>query len=124
MSERPKTMSLDPNEWRALVINNLVVLHQFITGSAGKEFPNAPLNDAEGIWFQNQLDRLKYQVSAWQASARPVEPQTIFKNTGAVTPSDPVTINGNGLIEPKKRGRPKGSGNKPKKRQVHITAQQ
>lgn len=104
-----KTMSLDPQEWRALVISNLVNLHQFITVG------NAPINDAEGVWFQSQLDRLKYQVSAWQASARPVDPLTMTDIRDELNPK-PLKANGaEPQVRPisKKRGRPKGSRNTP-----------
>lgn len=116
-----KTMSLDPQEWRALVISNIVLLHHFVT--TGTAAPN----DKEGEWLMSQFDRLKFQVGAWQASSRPVEPiltHTIPMTTAIPSMPKPDVQTTNGSHAPKKRGRPKGSVNKDKKRRQPLTATQ
>ena len=62
----PKTMLLTPYEWRALVSAGANTFYSFI-GAMHNPVPD----QSELIWFNDVLDRLKMQVSAWGASGIP-----------------------------------------------------
>lgn len=68
MTERPRTMMLSPYEWRSLVIASATNLYQYTNTVTAVELPPS---GAQVQWLHDTLDRLKMQVSAWQASGQP-----------------------------------------------------
>ena len=112
MTDKPpaKTMLLTPYEWRALVSAGANTFYSFI-GAMHNPVPD----QSELIWFNDVLDRLKMQVSAWGASGQ--QPQLSEKTVQFTQPQDPNSfapspdMNGTGTAsnEPKKkRGWQKG----------------
>lgn len=72
MTDKPaRTMLLTPYEWRALVSTGVNNIYSFI-GAMHNPVPD----HAELVWFNDALDRLKMQVSAWGASGQPQPAQT------------------------------------------------
>ncbi len=70
MTEKPaRTMTLTPYEWRALVATGANNLYSFV-GAMTEPVPNRE----HLLWFNDALDRLKMQVSAWAASGQPAQP--------------------------------------------------
>ena len=111
MSDKPaRTMLLTPYEWRALVSAGANTFYSFI-GAMHNPVPD----QSELIWFNDVLDRLKMQVSAWGASGQQlhVPDNVVMRQAGAdIERGDLVVQNGSGTVVPafpkKKRGWQKG----------------
>jgi len=93
MTDAPKTMSLEPAEWQGIVATNTQRFFEFIKPLAA---PNAEQSAA----MQAYLDRMKFQVVAWERSAPQPVPEPAAQLVEASAPAAPAA---NGA-EPKKRG--------------------
>lgn len=116
MTEPKRTMMLSPSEWRVIVATGANNIYSFI----GQMPPDTPPNVDQATWLHDTLDRLKIQVSAWQASGQPIA-QVMSQQTALAEGHDiaaPVT-NGTGSVVPagpkKKRGWQKGRKRGPRK---------
>ena len=114
MTEKPaRTMTLTPYEWRALVATGANNLYSFV-GAMTEPVPNRE----HLLWFNDALDRLKMQASAWAASGQPVAP---VPEQPAMTEylEQIASTNGTGSVVPagpkKKRGWQKGRKRGPRK---------
>lgn len=112
MTDAPKTLSLDVNEWGALITNNLSRLNTFVQGKAA-----VTPDDVAAV--HQHLDRLKIVVSAWGANSPQPEPQQVTAGVNESVQPAPVTASqANGAVATKKKGGwPKG---KPRVRQVRM----
>lgn len=102
MTEKKDTLSLDANEWRAMIAHNL---------QRGIEFVNTNGQiTAEGIVaFNAHLDRIKVLVLAWHASAAPGQ------NAQQQAPvTDASAPQADGAAPKGKGGWPKGKSRKQK----------
>lgn len=70
MTEPKRTMMLSPSEWRVIVATGANNIYSFI----GQMPPETPPDAHQATWLHDTLDRLKIQVSAWQASGQPQQP--------------------------------------------------
>lgn len=110
-----KTVSLDPAEWKTLALTGVSQMHAFYSSI------NAPTaQDLQTI--SAQLDRMRAFALAWHLSQHPAPTpsaspaQTVLD--AVVTAVTRPTMPSNIPAERNKGGRPKGSKNKPKVRQV------
>ena len=119
MTEPKRTMMLSPSEWRVIVATGANNIYSFI----GQMPPETPPNVDQATWLHDTLDRLKIQVSAWQASGQqqPYVPENVIvRKAGTdIEAGDPVMTNGTGSVVPagpkKKRGWQKGRKRGPRK---------
>jgi hypothetical protein len=122
MTDKPRTMMLSAQEWRALILSGLSALYSRVEYK-GSPYDIASVPSVEQMGdLQVSLDRLKMQVSAWGASGQqpaagapvPEHPNmTEYLDQVAGAPS-----NGTGTVsaEPKrKRGWQKGRKRGPRK---------
>ena len=116
MTERPRTMMLQPFEWRSLVATGANNIYSYISAMDG----GLPPNPTQMTWLHDTIDRLKMQVSAWAASGQPIA-QVMSQQTALAEGHDitaPFT-NGTGSVVPagpkKKRGWQKGRKRGPRK---------
>jgi hypothetical protein len=118
MTDKPRTMTLTPEEWRALIYTGANSVSSYV----GLIAANTPPDPTAIMWFHEALDRLKMQVSAWGASGQQptgglsqglvnevldvqAKADAIIANGGGVTPAEPK----------KKRGWQKGRKRGPRK---------
>lgn len=127
MTDKPaRTMQLSPYEWRSLVIASVTNLYQSINSAQAADLA-APPNAHQVQWYNDVLDRLKMQVSAWAASGQPV-PQVQTRTLpeeeaqeamSAASEAYRTAANGSGSVAPsgpkKKRGWQKGRKRGPRK---------
>ncbi len=121
MTDRPKTMTLSPNEWRALVATGANNIYSALGQMAATEPPKKD----EVAWLHETLDRLKMQVSAWAASGQP--PTPMIREISAEAAEEAMqalrenireNANGTGVVASspkKKRGWQKGRKRGPRK---------
>jgi len=108
MNDKPRTMLLTPYEWRALVSTGVNNMYSFIGA-----MPEAVPGPAELVWFNDALDRLKMQVSAWGASGQPAQTDKTIQWSQQQDPTNFSPSNGAGSADiqaapKKKRGWQKG----------------
>lgn len=113
MTEPKRTMMLSPSEWRVIVATGANNIYSFI----GQMPPDTPPNVDQATWLHDTLDRLKIQVSAWQASGKPAAP---IPEQPAMTEylEQVASTNGTGAAASgpkKKRGWQKGRKRGPRK---------
>lgn len=93
MTDKPNTLSLDGNEWRALIGENLNRATQFVQA-------NQQLSAEHLKAFHDHMDRVKSLISAWHLSAPAM-------NAGEAQQREAEAPKPNGAA-PKKGGWPKG----------------
>ena len=119
MTEPKRTMMLSPAEWRVIVATGANNIYSFI----GQMPADTPPDATQSTWLHDTLDRLKIQVSAWQASGQQqpfVPDNVVMRKAGAdIEAGDLLMENGSGSVVPagpkKKRGWQKGRKRGPRK---------
>lgn len=112
-----KTVSLDPPEWKTLALTGVQQLGTFYSN-----IPDTLAPTPENLQQINaQLDRMRTFALAWHLSLRP-PPAVIAKQQQRAAELHPVNVAQAPSDIPgdrrNKGGRPRGSKNKPKVRQV------
>ncbi len=114
MTDKPRTMMLQPYEWRSLVATGANNIYSYISSMDGSKAPDPN----QVAWLHDTLDRLHMQVSAWQASGLPVQTEKTVEFSQLQDPTSFAPSNGSGstIAEPKKkRGWQKGRKRGPRK---------
>ncbi len=102
MSDAPKTLALNPAEWKALFVSNIDQLRQFVMDAGG-------LTPAGVTVVADHMDRMKSIAAAWQASQPPVTeaPQTQqAQPQGAANGAAAPVVKKGGWPKGKKRNAP------------------